>query len=889
MTISMNKLVVASWNASGLVRRQGELLHYLDNSNILMMGINETKFKPNTKFKPRNYEILRKDSIDGQGGVVVLIKKNFSFQEVKRPVLDDLEAICVRIPDNTHIIFMYVRPKKTIPNQILNDLFSVSRKVIIIGDLNARHTSWNNISDNPFGKHLYNFSIYNNIVINFADVYTHCPLNGTHPSNLDIALIKNVVTSDLVAENDLPSDHIPVKLEIGHIGTQNREPTFDYSKANWKLYKAMLNNFPISQNINSIDEIDYNVKRVTEAIQLAASKAIPKKPRHKTAEKLPGNILELIRERNRLRTQYQRGRDIIILQQMKLMNSNIKMKISQHRNNIWSTKLQKLSARDNTLWKITKLLKKPLEGVQPLLTTNNREVFIREEKVELLADSFQEYHNTPPTDQITENTVLGAVNAFLLNNPPNPNNAIEFLTTPEEILSIIKNQSSLKAPGQDKIQNILLKQLPLKILTQLTIIINSIFKYQYFPSLWKTAIVIPIPKPNKPKNQTSSYRPISLLSTISKIAERIIHKHLNNYINIANIIPNEQFGFRREHNCLQQVARIMSDIREKINDKEATAMILLDIEKAFDRVWTKGLIYKLITYEFPPVLIGTINSYLKDRLFKVRIEEVLSTSRAVTAGVPQGSVLGPTLFNIFNSDIPKNDKTNIALFADDTALYVSAKTPDLAFRRLRTHIPKVEKYLTKWKTTVNAAKTETILFTKRGVIPYVQPTKLYGVSIRSQPTVKYLGVHLDTRQTFKEHVLRNIANTSAAIRSLYPLIINKNTSVYNKLLMFKVILRPALIYAAPVFNNIAKVHLNKLQVMQNKCLRLALHESRYTNNRNLHRKAKMETVEEYINKTSTKFYKKTINHSNSLIANITGKRTHMTHKQIFEDLNLLNE
>jgi Reverse transcriptase (RNA-dependent DNA polymerase) len=166
------------------------------------------------------------------------------------------------------------------------------------------------------------------------------------------------------------------------------------------------------------------------------------------------------------------------------------------------------------------------------------------------------------------------------------------LTSPREIKKIIKNLKNSKALGLDNIPNILLKNLSRKALVFSTYIFNSSFKLSFFPKSWKHANVIPVPKPGKDPSNPSSYRPISLLSSIGKIFERVILKRLQNFITANNFLPNHQFGFRTAHSVAHQLRRVVKNVKDARNSIArgtsrvtlATGMLLLDVGKAFDSV-----------------------------------------------------------------------------------------------------------------------------------------------------------------------------------------------------------------------------------------------------------------------------------------------------------------
>lgn len=239
-----------------------------------------------------------------------------------------------------------------------------------------------------------------------------------------------------------------------------------------------------------------------------------------------------------------------------------------------------------------------------------------------------------------------------------------------------------KAPGIDGIPNILVKRLPMAGIEFLTKIINACIDLCYFPSHFKTAKVISILKPSKDPKMATSYRPISLLSSIGKIFERIIRNKLNNFLTENSILKDEQFGFKEEHSTVQQIKRIINIITDNKKRRKSTGMVLLDIEKAFDTVWHDGLLYKLSLFGTPMYLIKLIASFLRDRSFVVDVRGKQSSHKSIPAGVAQGSVLSPLLWTVYTSDLKVPRKCEAGYYADDTALISSAKQSNTIIRTL---------------------------------------------------------------------------------------------------------------------------------------------------------------------------------------------------------------
>jgi hypothetical protein len=163
-----------------------------------------------------------------------------------------------------------------------------------------------------------------------------------------------------------------------------------------------------------------------------------------------------------------------------------------------------------------------------------------------------------------------------------------------------------------------------------------------------------------------------------------VAKRLSRYAEKNNIIPNEKFAFRKRHSTIAQLARLTDSITHGFNRNKHTGIILLDIEKAYDTVWVKGLIYKLISYDVPYYLIHFLLSYLTNRTFCVTVAGYRSPIKTISAGLPQGAVLSPLSFNLYTADSPRLCHSQLAMFADDTALYTQSWRVDTITNRLST-------------------------------------------------------------------------------------------------------------------------------------------------------------------------------------------------------------
>lgn len=394
---------------------------------------------------------------------------------------------------------------------------------------------------------------------------------------------------------------------------------------------------------------------------------------------------------------------------------------------------------------------------------------------------------------------------------------------------------------------------------QLTHIFNACIKMSYFPKNWKLAKILPFHKPGKDKHLPQSYRPISLLPTLGKILEMIVNKRLKAYITENNVLIAEQFGFRKSHSTVQTLARLTDFISTNFNINKSTGLLLLDIEKAFDTVWHEALIFKLNNYNVPLYIIKFIDDYLSNRAFAVNVRDKSSSTRTIVAGVPQGSILGPMLFILYINDIPKHDKTQIAIFADDTAIYSASWSKDVALKNLQDHISVLEAYYLKWKIKINVTKTDIIIFSHKNKKPNKQ-IKMYGESLEITNKVKYLGLILDPKLSFTHHVLAITRKVNAAISILYPLICRSSViSQKNKSTIYNVCILPIILYACPIWSNTYKTNYSKLQTLQNKCLRMITNSQWDVKNEEIHKILNVQTLKETVKTLTMKFYTEKLN------------------------------
>ena len=314
--------------------------------------------------------------------------------------------------------------------------------------------------------------------------------------------------------------------------------------------------------------------------------------------------------------------------------------------------------------------------------------------------------------------------------------------TPNEVYLLIEQLNPHKGTGPNGIHTEILKLTNHLISDTLSNIFNMCITSGKHPDKLKLAHALPIFKKGS-RLLVSNYRPISLLSNLNKILEKIMHKRIYAFLEKYEILYELQFGFRAGYSTTHTLIHMTEAIRSALDSGSVTCGIFVDFQKAFDTVNHDILLKKLEHYGFRGVVNNWFRSYLTDRKQKVVINGFESESKILPHGVPQGSVLGPILFLIYINDLHRSIKYSTTYhFADDTNLLHISKDYKSLQRKVNYDLFSLHKWLTANKISLNDGKTELIYFRKNGPAPTLN-IKLHGKTLIPTKYVKYLGIYLD--------------------------------------------------------------------------------------------------------------------------------------------------
>ena len=381
------------------------------------------------------------------------------------------------------------------------------------------------------------------------------------------------------------------------------------------------------------------------------------------------------------------------------------------------------------------------------------------------------------------------------------------------------------AVGPDEIHYEFLKQLPSCSLDFLLQAFNEVWVSGKFPTSWKQATIIPIPKPGKDNTDPSNYRPIALTSCLCKTLERVINTRLIWFLESNGLITNFQCGFRSKRSTVDHLVRLETFVREAFIKKEHLTAVFFDLEKAYDTTWKYGIMRDLSDFGLKGRLPHFIDNFLSNRNFKVRVGTTLSDLQGQEEGVPQGSILSVTLFSIKINNIVKtlNPGVDCSLYVDDFLICYRSKHMHTIERQLQQCLNKIQKWALENGFKFSKTKTQCMHFCQLRGLHNDPVLKLDGVEIPVVDQYKFLGVIFDRKLSFIPYINYLKAKCHKALQLLRVVAHTDWGADKSTLLkLYKSLVRSKLDYGCFIYGSARKSYLRCLDSIHHLGLRLAL-------------------------------------------------------------------
>ncbi|XP_032223431.2 uncharacterized protein LOC116604739 [Nematostella vectensis] len=390
----------------------------------------------------------------------------------------------------------------------------------------------------------------------------------------------------------------------------------------------------------------------------------------------------------------------------------------------------------------------------------------------------------------------------------------DIIFTPTGIKKQLDNMQTCKASGPDELPARILHDLSNYLANMLCIIFQQSYDKGTLPLDWSTAKVVPVHKKDN-RDNPGNYRPISLTCLSCKVMEHIVLSHLNKHLSAFNILSDLQHGFRSGFSCETQLILATHDWGSTLNSHGQVDAIMLDFSKAFDKVSHAKLSHKLHHCGIRGKTLGWIEAFLNNRNQFVVVDGSHSSQVPVTSGVPQGTVLGPTLFLVFINDIVDQCSSVTCLFADDTVVYRSIRSP-ADHVSLQHDLCNLEAWARTWQMEFNASKCQLLLITLK------RNSSLFNYSLDSQllnstDEHDYLGIRVAHDLRWSRHCCKVSLKANKTLGLLRRTLKPCSQSVKER--AYFSMIRPVMEYASPVWNPFTDRDINKLEQVQKNAAR----------------------------------------------------------------------
>ena len=808
-------------------------------TNLDILGLCETWLKEEISDQELNipgYQLFRRDRISegprAYGGVAIYIKDNIVCNR-RMDLETDCEILWLEFDTNlgkTLFGIFYNPSSQTLVylDELEKSLQKCanSQRIILCGDLNIDMLDSTDQRKKTLVQYLTNITDSFGLK-QLVDEPTR--ITQTSESLIDHAYVSQpLLNSKISVDVNCPlgrSDHCAfiarIELKVMQCNEVPRT-VWLYNKANWVETRAALRNLPSEPDefldlngcLDSFCHLNGMIDSIWQSFydkfMKIMSSNIPQK-RLSKKRNLPwvtGDLKKLITRRNRLFKKAKLTNSSSHWDSYKKLRNTIVMKLRQAKRDYFDGVS---TAKD--LWAAYKLLS-GRESLPVNISDGNSSSNAPDGKANLFNDFFARCFE--PSD----------LNLDLFSFPFDSYTCMSdesglsfFNCTSLDILEVISGLDSNTAVGPDNISAVMLKETSYVISPFLSNFFNLCFESGCFPKAWKHSNVVPIFKSGD-KSAVSNYRPISLQSLVSKIMERIVHKQLYAHLDANNHIPSNQFGFLPGRSTGDALLTAVEDwFRILDRDKSNVGAVFFDLSKAFDKVSHSRLAAKLNNFGISGPALRWFADYLTDRSQSVTVQGAISSSTAVTSGVPQGSILGPLLFVLFTADINQLKlNSKLILYADD--MLVSRVIKDaLDMFLLQEDSETIARWVSDNDLLLNAGKTKFMLVTNRHDFLPEASISVQNTKIERVTTFKYLGVTLSSNLSWSTHIDVITRRARRLLGFLYRSFYTTRPDLIFT--FFKSVIRPILDYNCIIWNPHLQRDIKKIEDIQILAMRMS--------------------------------------------------------------------
>ena len=757
-------------NISGLQHKTLELTKVLTEHQIHIALIQEALL-PERRMTIPGYTLYKCDCKNCQH-LVTLVRNDVTATVTNidnKGSTTDIQKITAWFGASKYTIYNVYCPPKTVCSIPIErpDL----RKTIIAGDLNSHSPTWGYPDRDASGEAVEELINSTNLILQQDDTTPPTLLhrasgNKTRPDlTLLSADINNVSEASVL--DGIGSDHLPILITVGgeKSKTFTRVARWNYKRANWQGFETMTDMLLPSASCESIEE---EYREITRIILSTAVKTIPKGRRKRFKPFWTPELEAKVKERKHFRKLAEKAPTPQNRTQYNKLSAEVKLETKKAKKDRWQKTCAEidLSQHGHKAWKLLHNLEGKKKRSNPKAwQTEKGEIVSDKRKATILNTHFASVNRKQRRKRLDK-----GIHRILKQKEKRRNTVHEVFNknfTSGELELALKKLKQRKAPGPDKITNEMLLHLGSKGKRKILEFINRTWQKSYLPKAWRTATITPILKPGKPEGSPASYRPISLTSSLGKLAERMVNSRLYWWLEQTQTLNLNQAGFRKGMRTEDQLFRFAQNALDASQRYEHTAAVFIDLKQAYDKVWRQGLLLKMQKAGIEGKCYFWIKNFLSERTIQTKVNRSLSKKKTLEEGLPQGSALSCTLFLIFLNDLPNIIKVQKALFADDIIIWTSSESETRLRDKLNQALLTISTFCKFWKLEINTTKTVYNLFSSNNKFANRDlKLRIDGQNIQKDPNPKYLGIVLDKQLNFKTHINNTVKKASKKLRLL---------------------------------------------------------------------------------------------------------------------------
>ncbi|MES9994057.1 MAG: reverse transcriptase family protein, partial [Candidatus Thiodiazotropha sp.] len=640
-------------------------------------------------------------------------------------------------------------------------------------------------------------------------------------------LVHKIEIAPGIADHDVMVADINLKPNVER---QNPRSVPLYRKTDWQGFRKYISVFASDFMLNYRNK---NVEDLWNSFKTAISRGILKFvpiKRFGAKKSLPWitqEIRRLRRKRDKLfkkQRSSRREKDIQHFKQVKhLIQTKIRLAYDKYLQDLLGLTAENSDKSPSgftpkKLFSLIKNARQDSQGISTLFDKNQKEMVTENKsKATILNLQFQSVFSQLSPLRLGQ-LCIEKVQDFLDNIPENFKSKYpvmpEIIIDANGILKLLSNLKTDKAAGPDDIKPVVLKELRNEITPVIKAIFEQSLETGQLPKDWTTARVSPLFKKGD-KSDPANYRPISLTCVLCKVMEHIVASNLTRHLSRNNILYGLQHGFREKRSCETQLIELVEELGKQLTQGHQIDLVLLDFSKAFDKVNHLKLLFKLSFHGVKGKTLKWISSFLEGRTQAVVLEGECSPDVRVTSGVPQGSVLGPLLFLLYINDLPENIHSQVRLFADDTAVYLTVENQKDS-NILQDDLDTLQKWERTWDMEFNPNKCQ-VLHISRSRQPIHSQYTLHGEILESVDCARYLGVSISKDLSWNTHINEITSKANRTLGFVKRNIRTKNQAV--KELAYKSLVRPQVEYASSVWSPYTKQNIHKIEMVQRRAAR----------------------------------------------------------------------